>query len=670
MRFFDFRPAIAPDGFFDDGDTAPPGLLFGQAEVLRRQLPLFYLILIINVCAAAFTHLAAAPRMLTCLVPALMVPLCLLRVHYWMRPASIVSSDRAAAAQMAGVRREVAIAGAVSLIWSLSLFVFGNAYLHCQIVFFIDVNIFASIFLLTHLRGASVLITGIGILPLTLFLLLTRNPVLGVMGLDTLLVCAVLVVVALRNYDDFAALTVSQRELTVRQRETQSLSDENLRLAYLDSLSSLPNRRKFFLELDGKLAAAAAAGTRLAVALLDLDRFKMINDLHGHAAGDRLLTQVAARLKRLTGESVFIARLGGDEFGAIITGQDEDAGIAAFGQQVREALIGPCVVGDKLSTISCSIGGAIYPDAGDTGEELFERADYALYHGKQTEKGGLVLFSQEFETRIRRAGLLEQTLRAADFETEFFVMFQPLVDVTTRRIIAFEALARWSSPTLGVISPDKFIAVAERTQTISQLTIVLFAKALDVARSWPEDVSLCFNLSAHDLINPSTMQSIHRLVASQRLPAARIEFEVTETALLTDYALAAQALQTLHNTGARVSLDDFGTGFSSLGYVHRLPLDKIKIDRSFVADVDASHTAPSIIKTIVDLCRNLGFACVVEGVETDSQLGILKSLGCRLIQGYYFSPPVDEETAVDLIEQFNSTIETVDKSSKSTVALR
>jgi EAL domain-containing protein (putative c-di-GMP-specific phosphodiesterase class I) len=166
------------------------------------------------------------------------------------------------------------------------------------------------------------------------------------------------------------------------------------------------------------------------------------------------------------------------------------------------------------------------------------------------------------------------------------------------------------------------------------------------------------------------MQSIHRLVASQRVPAARIEFEVTETALLTDYALAAQALQTLHNTGARVSLDDFGTGFSSLGYVHRLPLDKIKIDRSFVADVDASHTAPSIIKTIVDLCRNLGFACVVEGVETDSQLGILKSLGCRLIQGYYFSPPVDEETAADLIEQFNSTIETVDGSSKSTVVLR
>jgi diguanylate cyclase (GGDEF)-like protein len=663
MRLFDLRPAIARDGLFGDVNDAPPGLRHAQAAVLRRQVPLFYLILLINVAAAAFTHLAAAPRVLTCAVPALLFLLCLFRVHYWLRPGSIVTSDRAAAAQMDSLRREVALAGAASLMWSLSLFAFGGAYLHCQVVFFIDVNIFAGMFLLTHLRGAAVLIVGIGILPFTLFLLLTRNPVLGIMGVDTLLVCAVLVVVALRNYDDFAALIVSQGELTARQRETQRLSDDNLRLAYLDSLSTLPNRRKFFLELDGKLAAAAASGSRLAVALLDLDRFKMINDLHGHAAGDRLLTQVAARLKRLTGETIFISRLGGDEFGAIITGAGDDAGIVAFGAQVREALQAPCVVGDQLSMITGSIGGAIYPDAGDTGEELFERADYALYYGKQMAKGGLVLFSQEFETSIRRAGLLEQTLRAADLEAEFSLMFQPVVDVAQGRIVAFEALARWLSPTLGRIPPDQFIAVAERTQTISQLTIVLFAKALDAAQVWPADISLCFNLSAHDLINIATMQAIHRLVASQRVSPARIEFEVTETALLADYELAAQALEALHKIGVRVSLDDFGTGFSSLGYVHRLPLDKIKIDRSFVADVDASLTAPSIIKTIVDLCRNLGFACVVEGVETESQLVILKTLGCRLIQGYHFSRPVNENAAIDLIERFNSTIEQINEPS-------
>jgi diguanylate cyclase (GGDEF)-like protein len=562
---------------------------------------------------------------------------------------------------MIALRREVALAGALSLAWSLSLFAFGNAYMHCQVVFFIDVNIFAGMFLLTHLRGAAMLIVGIGILPLTLFLLLTRNPVLGVMGLDTLLVCGVLIVVALRSFDEFAALMVGQGELTARQRETQRLSDENLRLAYIDSLSSLPNRRKFFLDLDSRLKAAEATGTRLAVALLDLDRFKMVNDLHGHAAGDRLLTQVAARLKRLTGETVSIARLGGDEFGAIIAGDGPDAGIAAFGAQVHEALAGPCVVGDKLSTITCSIGGAIYPDAGDTGEELFERADYALYHGKQTAKGGLVLFSKEFETGIRRAGLLEQTLRAADLEAEFSLMFQPVIDVGHGRIVAFEALARWSSPTLGRIPPDQFIAVAERTQTISRLTTVLFAKALEVARYWPADISLCFNLSAHDLIDAGTMAAIHKLVGRQWLAPSRIEFEVTESALLTDFGLAAAALEALHESGVRVSLDDFGTGFSSLGYVHRLPLDKIKIDRSFVADVDASRTAPSIIKTIVDLCRNLGFSCVVEGVETESQLMVLQALGCRLIQGYHFSRPVDEMAASHLIERFNLVIEHADE---------
>ena len=466
-----------------------------------------------------------------------------------------------------------------------------------------------------------------------------------------LLVTAGMVLATLRNHETFNALIVSKRELTKRQQETQHLSDENLRLANLDTLTSLPNRRRFFAELDDVLVRSARNGTRFAVALLDLDRFKGVNDVHGHAAGDRLLTQIGLRLKRLTGGHLFIARLGGDEFGAILSDCQLDADIADFTAGVWRALEGPCVVGDRLASIACSIGVAIYPEAGSTGEELFERADYALYHGKQTNKGGVVIFSDEHETNIRQAARLEQAFRLADYETEMRVMFQPIIDVMAGRVIAFEALARWQSPELGAVGPDIFVPVAERTQLIDELTAVLLKKALDTARNWPSQISLCFNLSAQNLGSPETMATVRRIVKASGVPAARIEFEVTETALLQDFDQAAAAINRLHELGVRIALDDFGTGFSSLGYVHRLHLDKIKVDKSFVSDVVNGRTAPAIIKTIVALCRNLQLDCVVEGVETEAQLRAVVMLGCTHVQGYFMSRPVEEAAVTRLVEK-------------------
>jgi diguanylate cyclase (GGDEF)-like protein len=635
----------------DDHDLAAR-----QLAALTKQVPLLYTILVVSAVLLAWTHFTTAPRLLTSSAPLALFGICALRLMKWFhtRGRTPVGSD--VILRLKTTILFACVLGVAFASWSLALFFYGDAYAQCHVAFYMGITVVSCIFCLMHLRAAALLLTAIVIIPYCIFFAATGRPVFIALSVNMALVTIGLLFVMLRNYADFAALIVSQRELTARQAETQRLSDENLRLAYLDSLSSLPNRRRFFAELDRRLAEAEHAGATFTVVLIDLDRFKGVNDLFGHAAGDSLLRQVAARLKFLVDDTLFIARLGGDEFGAILSEAAEPADILAFGEAVKSSLERPCVVGDRLAAIGCSMGAATYPVAAGTAEDLFERADYALYHGKAHHRGEMVLFTAEHESVIRKAGLVEHAFRSADLEAELFCVFQPIVDIESQRVIAFESLARWSSPLLGNVGPDVFIAVAERTQSVGRLTEILLTKALAAAASWPADVSICFNLSAYDLIAPTTMDNVHKIVRQSGLPPTRIEFEVTETALLKDFDAAVRALESLREMGLRISLDDFGTGYSSLGYVHRLPLDKIKIDRSFVKDIDISAKTPSIVKTIVDLCRNLNVVCVVEGVETESQLRVLQSLGCRNIQGYLFSRPVPADLVTRLIDQLAAAL--------------
>lgn len=629
-----------------------PELAASQLDMLSDQVPLMYVILFSNALTLAITHYHVAPRLLTVILPALLAAMSFWRIGLWILWRHRRVHDTAAVmTRLRNVVITTGILGSVFTAWALSLFPYGGPYLQCHVEFFMAITVICCNLCLMQVRAAALLLSVVVTIPFLVFFILTRQPVLIAIAFNMFLVTAGMVLAMLRNHETFNALIVSKRELTRRQQETQHLSDENLRLANLDALTSLPNRRRFFAELDAVMTAAAQNNTRFAVALLDLDRFKGVNDVHGHAAGDRLLTQIGLRLKRLAGAHVFFARLGGDEFGAVLSNCPRDADIFDFAAEVRHALEGPCVVGDRLASIACSIGVAIYPQAGNTADELFERADYALYHGKQNSRGGVVIFSDEHETNIRQAAQVEQAFRLADYEAEMWVAFQPIVDVMASRVIAFEALARWQSRELGPVTPDVFIPVAERTQLIGELTAVLLAKALATARNWPAQISLCFNLSAHNLASPETMDAVQRIVLASGVPPSRIEFEVTESALLRDFDQAATAIDKLHGLGVRVALDDFGTGFSSLGYVHRLHLDKIKIDKSFVDDVVHGRTAPAIIKTILALCRNLALDCVVEGVETEAQLRAVVMLGCTHVQGYFMSRPVEEGAVTRVIEK-------------------
>jgi diguanylate cyclase (GGDEF)-like protein len=634
-----------------------PELVMSQYAAMTRQIPALYLILGSNVAILAATHFTSAPRLLTLGVPAPMLVLVCGRSLQWLRRHGQAVELGVAVARLQSTVLLVGVLGSAFTVWSLALLPYGNAYAQCHVEFFMAITVITTCFSLMQLRAAALLLVLVMFVPFGVVFLTSPHLVMAAIAINMVLVAVAMVLALQRFHADFAALILSEHELSRRQQETQRLSDENLKLANLDALTSLPNRRRFFAELEEVLGQATRQNQRLAVALIDLDRFKGVNDVYGHAAGDRLLTQVGLRLKRLAGPDVFIARLGGDEFGVIITNCRTDTTIYNFGADVKRLLSGPCVVGDRLATISCSVGVALFPQAGTGAEELFERADYALYHGKQRHKGELVLFSDEHEVHIRRSAQIEHAFRAADFDSEMWVAFQPIVDVIESRVLAFEALARWDSRELGLVGPDVFVPLAERTQMIGKLTEVLLAKALQAARAWPGQVGLCFNLSAQNLGSPETMSTVHKLVRASGIAMSRVEFEVTETALLEDFEVAAEAIDKLRALGVRVALDDFGTGFSSLGYVHRLKLDKIKIDKSFVSDVDRSASAPAIIKTIVALCRNLNLDCVVEGVETEAQLHIVSSLGCRHVQGFYVSRPVTEDAVTRLIERIAANAE-------------
>ncbi|MDC7684929.1 EAL domain-containing protein [Asticcacaulis sp. BYS171W] len=426
-------------------------------------------------------------------------------------------------------------------------------------------------------------------------------------------------------------------------------------LAHFDALTGLPNRRSFFVELDKAIEDHGKGGS-FDLALIDLDGFKPINDIYGHSVGDALLIEVGNRLRACVGKDGTVARLGGDEFALILKGARSDEALRTFGTLVCDALRETYLLGGGVAAnISGSVG-FVHSDAdGMTGSQLLERADYALYYAKQNLRGAPVVFSARHETEMRDFGVVDQTLRSSNLERELYIVYQPQVDLTTQSTVSFEALARWESEKLGTVRPDVFIRAAERSGLISDVTLILLRKSLVAVKTWPQNLRVSFNLSARDLRSSRAIGRICETVKASGIDPARIEFEITETAMLTDFDQAVEALARLKAMGCRIALDDFGSGYSSFSYIHRLPADKIKIDRSFVTQLLKHDSAQKIIKTIIDLCGNLSLDHVIEGVETEAELKRLREVGARYIQGYYFARPMRAEDIAGYLNRENGT---------------
>jgi diguanylate cyclase (GGDEF)-like protein len=588
-------------------------------------------------------------------VPAVLCLVCVVRFAWWLRTRH---HDVDAATAARRLRRTVRLAAILALFftaWGLSLYPYGDEYQQSHVAFYMAITVIGCIFCLMHLRAAALSLTVIVIIPFVIFFSLTGKLVFVSIAVNLFLVSVAMVVILLTYYRDFARLIESREELNLRQIETQRLSDDNFRLANLDSVTGLPNRRAFFAYLDGISPSMFQDGRGAVIGLVDLDGFKLVNDAYGHAIGDRVLAEVGRRLQQFEDSSAFLARLGGDEFGVLLRGDLSNDDVTHRGTEICRVLRLPYHLPDMTARLSASIGFAVSRGGVEGVDVLFERADYALYNAKQNSRGKPVIFSTDHEIERRRSGLIEQALAQADLERELSLDFQPIIELPGKHIAGFEALARWTNSTLGTVPPAEFIRRAERSNRILLISEILLERALECAKGWPDHVRVSFNLSTRDIASPEATRRIVEIISASRVPAHRIELEITETALVSDFAVASDSLRLLKQLGVHISLDDFGTGFSSLSYVHRLPLDKIKIDRSFVADIATNTTSQKVVKSVVDLCRNLNLDCIVEGVETEDQVRILGDLGCRKMQGYLFGRPMSADEVISLLTEESAT---------------
>lgn len=542
------------------------------------------------------------------------------------------------------LRRTNRLAGGIAIaftIWSFLLVPYGDAYTRSHVAFYMAITVISCIFCLMYVRSAAFMVTVIVNGAFIAFFLASRQPTFVAIAINMLLVCTGMMSILLTNYRNFENMVISQKR-------TEALSNENLLLANRDSLTELPNRRAFFAHLEAELEKAKANGTRLALGVIDLDGFKPVNDLYGHSVGDRLLINVSKRLSEsLKASKAF--RLGGDEFAIIAPVIPDDAQLVANANAISERLRAPYHMAEGTVHVSASMGIAVFPHLASTLEELFDRADYALYHAKRTRRGDAVLFDAEHEKQINIEARIVHLLKQTEIEKELSVVFQPVVDIRDGTTACFEALARWSSPVLGQVPPSQFFAIAERAGIVSSLTRPLLKRALASASQWPPSVRLSFNLSAQDLNACEGVLSLIGIIENSGFDARRLDLEITETAFAHDFKQVKQSVEMLRRLGCGISLDDFGTGYSSLTRLHALPLTKIKIDRSFVTDLHEKPASYKIVKSLLALSRDMELECVVEGVETPAELATLESLGATLVQGYIFAPPLKERDVVEFL---------------------
>ena len=426
--------------------------------------------------------------------------------------------------------------------------------------------------------------------------------------------------------------------------EQRESSDKIAYLARYDTLTGLPNRMMLNEALGEAMRYAEQWRTRCAFLMIDLDRFKSVNDTLGHPIGDRLLAKVSDRLKEMITENELCGRLGGDEFAIVVRDASDVERVAQVAERVIDRLSQPYEVDHHTLFVGASIGSAFGPRDGSTVETLMRNADLALYRAKDDGGGVHCHYQPALHAHAEERRTLEFSLRQAIERGEFLLNFQPVVDAGSEEIVSFEALLRWNSAEHGMVSPAKFIPLAEDSRLIVPIGEWVLREACKQAVHWPEHVRVAANVSAEQLLDSNFIASVVGALSHSGLPANRLELEVTESIFVRDAALARAALEQVMALGCSVALDDFGTGYSSLGYIRNLRFSTIKIDRSFVQGA-ATKNAESlaIIRAVVAMADSLGMSTTAEGVETQQELAIVRELGCKKIQGFYFGRPMAAE---------------------------
>lgn len=450
----------------------------------------------------------------------------------------------------------------------------------------------------------------------------------------------------------------------------QQLDESNQKiasLAYYDPLTQLPNRTTLRIALKSMIDLARRNNTKVAVLFIDLDDFKKVNDRLGHAAGDELLVQIGKRLQKClrTGDILVgtakdelpdqvVSRRGGDEFNAILNGVYSARETALVAERLIMDINEPLLIDGSPVAVGASIGVAMFPEDGDNADALLRNADMAMYEAKVLGKNKYYLFTEAINAQVHERLEMEQNIAKGLRRNEFELYYQPKIDLKTMRVAGFEALIRWINPERGVVSPAEFIPLAEESQLIHDLGHWVVAEALHQINQWhellPRGIRIAINVSARQMAQENFAEHLISLAEQFQVPLTRIEIELTETSILIDEVLVKQHLYALRTVGVKVSLDDFGTGYSSLTFLRNLPIDTVKIDRSFVMRLQDDEESQAIVFSVLELCRKLSIETVAEGVETTDQVAYLLANGCAEGQGYLFARPMPANEVIGFLQ--------------------
>jgi diguanylate cyclase (GGDEF)-like protein len=440
-------------------------------------------------------------------------------------------------------------------------------------------------------------------------------------------------------------LVTANETLSAEISEREAAEARAQSLARHDPLTGLANRRHFLEELDRRLSHVGGERCAFALLFVDLDRFKPINDVHGHAIGDQLLQVIATRLSSCLREDSFPARLGGDEFAVLIEDACDREGVAAAARRVLHELSAPILVNGLKLTVGASIGVAMCPEDGRDAAELLQRGDAAMLRAKE-DRGAYKFFDSSIDEELKSKAALETELRAAIPNGDIVPFFQPVVRLDTGELAGFEVLARWPHHLRGMISPVDFIPVAEEAGLVDAMFWALLAQACRKSLDASGDFMLAVNISPSQIRDQWFPEKVLRTLRETGFPARRLEIEVTESAMIGDIQRAKSSLMSLKNQGVKVALDDFGTGYSSLFLLRELPIDKLKIDRSFVATMMSERESATIVRALVGLGNALGLEVTAEGVEDAATADALRAMECSLAQGYLFGAAVESPVYV------------------------
>ncbi|MCK4866271.1 MAG: EAL domain-containing protein, partial [Gammaproteobacteria bacterium] len=430
--------------------------------------------------------------------------------------------------------------------------------------------------------------------------------------------------------------------------------------SYYDSLTGLPNRQLLNNRLEQEITNSIRSDRTLAILFLDLDRFKKVNDTLGHTIGDELLIEVSYKLLKCVRETDTVARLGGDEFTIILSGPIETKYVSNIADKIINEISKPFYIKGTEIFIGTSIGISVFPNDGSNRVELLKNADTAMYRVKESGRGKHLFFEEQMNIDEMERNSLENDMRNALVRNEFKLLYQPLVDLKTNIIIGAEALIRWHHPRRGQVEPDKFIGLAEETGLMEKIGEWVLFTACTQFKEWQETgcilERIAVNVSSRQFLQNNFIAMLDSILENTNMPANKLEIEITESLLMDEQIDNDEILLKLSNKGIKLSIDDFGTGFSSLSYLKRFPLSTIKIDRSFMQDVPHNEDACSIVESIIKLGHTLKLEVVAEGIESQSQLNLLKENACNYGQGFYFSPPITANDFSDLIHKQNDTI--------------